>query len=333
MTVSVILTVYNGEQYVGAMLDSLLFQIKRPDEIICVDDGSTDGSARVLRAYAKKHPFIKVFRIENSGSAAARIYGFARSTGEAVCFVDCDDTVDPDYISSLHDALIDNHADVAVGGYARETEEGGLISCEMMAAKKDIPPYDVSAAWINTALWNKMFDRNVIPEVTLPRIRQGDDLAYWCRMLPNIQHLTFVPKPMYHYVVRKGSQMSSFNKESFDLLVGEFLSCAGEEQGKASFDNIVAIYFISLCVSQLPRYYAIDKAAARAENRKLRDLFDQKLPGWRKVNAFRFGGAWKTKPKGLALYLCGKLFMWGWYGLFESMMCFAQNKLHFKAKW
>ncbi len=329
MTVSVILTVYNGEKYVADMLNSLLFQIRRPDEIICVDDGSTDATAKVLRGFAKKHSFIKVYRIENGGSAAARIYGFSRSTGEAVCFVDCDDTVDPDYISSLHDALIDNQADVAIGGFAREKENGDLISCEMMREQKDIPPFDLSAVWINTALWNKMFDRNIIPDITLPRIRQGDDLAYYCRILQKAQHLTFVPKPMYHYIVREGSQMASFNKESFDLLLEEFLSCAKAAKDTEIFDNIVAIYFISLCVSQLPRYYAIDKAAAKAENRRLRQLFDEQLPGWRKARAFSFFGGWKTKPKGLALWVCGKLFMWGWYGLFECMI----NLLPIKAKW
>lgn len=178
-----------------------------------------------------------------------------------------------------------------------------------------------------------MFVRECIPDVTLPRIRQGDDLAYWCRILPQVQHITYVNKPMYHYIVREGSQMASFNKESFELLADEFVACANAAKDSAVFDNIVASFFISLCVSQLPRYYAEDKMGAKAMNKALLQRLDKEIPNWRKAKAFTFSCGFRTRMKGLALWLCGKLFMHGMFGIYEAGMSFLQNKLHWKAKW
>ena len=333
MTVSVVMTVYNGEQYVEAMLRSLLFQIRKPDEIVCVDDGSTDGSLSVLKRCAKEFRCVKVHSIQNGGSAAARIYGFAHSTGEAVCFVDCDDAVDPDYISSLHDALVEHEADVAVGGYVRETQDGKMLSMEMMEKRADMEVSDEQAAWINTALWNKMIRRECIPDITLPRIRQGDDLAYWCRILPKVKRITFVPKPMYHYIQRSGSLMTSFQEESFLLMADEFISSAKAAEGTPAFDTVIAAFFISLCVSQLPRWYALDQKRAKQESAVLAARMDENLPGWRKIQAFTLGTAWRTRMKGIALYGCGKLFLHGKFSVFEAFMCFLREKLHWKAKW
>ena len=334
MTVSVIVAAYNGEKYVGDMLESLMFQIRKPDEIVCVDDGSTDGTLAVLKKYAKKHPFIKVHSIPNGGAAAARIYGFLHSTGEAVCFVDCDDTVDPDYISSLHDALVEKNADVAVGGYAREKDNGDLIHCEMMRTRPEIDAADESINQINTALFNKMIRRECIAEdITLPRIVQGDDLCYWCRILPLVKTITFVPKPMYHYIVREGSQMAKFRADSFALMVEEMISSVSAMKGTLLFDSVFGIFFISLCISQLARYYGEDKAAAKAEYKRLKALFDEKLPGWRKTAMMNLGTAWRTRGKGLAIWVCGKLFAWGMFPLYMAGMDFMMKKLHWKAKW
>lgn len=316
MTVSVIMAVYNGEQYLKAMLDSLLFQMRKPNEIICVDDGSTDGSLKLLQGYAEKYPFIKVYSVENGGAAAARCYGFAHSTGEAVCFVDCDDTVDPDYLSSLHDALTENEADVAVGGYAREKEDGSLICCEMMKKQGDIMPSYEEALWINTALWNKMIRRRCILDITLPRIRQGDDLVYWCSILPQVQRITFVPKPMYHYIQHSGSQMAAFSEESFQLMCEEFFKSTKELAGNPVFDTVVGCYFISLCVAQLPRYYQMDRQKAKQTAQDLLTQMDAQLPGWRKVQALKFSTGWRTRFKGLAFWCCGVMFRWRIYPLY-----------------
>jgi len=93
--VSVVLPVYNGELYLSQALDSLLAQTYRPLEVIAVDDGSTDSTAAILRAYADR---VITIRQPNQGTAAARNAGIARATGPYLSFMDADDILHPEKI-------------------------------------------------------------------------------------------------------------------------------------------------------------------------------------------------------------------------------------------
>ena len=93
--ISIVVPVYNIEEYVGECLDSMVHQDLAPEryEVICINDGSTDGSAAVLDEYAKKYPQIKVYYKENGGLSSARNLGIEKSTGRYVWFVDGDDCI------------------------------------------------------------------------------------------------------------------------------------------------------------------------------------------------------------------------------------------------
>lgn len=99
--VSVIVPVYNTESYVAACLDSLLNQTLRDIEIICVNDGSTDGTGDLLRAYASRDARVRVVNQENHGQAHARNVGLAIAEGAYCCFVDSDDTLAPEALERL----------------------------------------------------------------------------------------------------------------------------------------------------------------------------------------------------------------------------------------
>ena len=90
--VSIIIPVYNAASWLGACLDSVLGQTLRNIEVICVDDGSTDGSAGILEACAARDPRVRVLRQpENAGQGAARNRGLEESVGEYAYFMDADD--------------------------------------------------------------------------------------------------------------------------------------------------------------------------------------------------------------------------------------------------
>ena len=86
--VAVIIPVYNVEKYLRQCLDSIVNQTLRDIEIICVDDGSTDGSSAILAEYASKDPRVKVLTREHTNAGAARNAGMAVATGEYLGFVD-----------------------------------------------------------------------------------------------------------------------------------------------------------------------------------------------------------------------------------------------------
>ena len=86
--VSVILPVYNVEKYLTRCLDSIVNQTLKEIEIICVDDGSTDGSAKILKEYSERDDRIRVFYRENRGAGAVRNFGMQRAQGKYLSFLD-----------------------------------------------------------------------------------------------------------------------------------------------------------------------------------------------------------------------------------------------------
>ena len=123
--ISVIIPVYNSEKYLERALDSVLNQTYKDLEIIVVDDGSTDGSGKIIAKYQKKDPRIISIRQKNSGQAAARNAGIRLAKGEFLAFLDGDDAYDKDFILKLLNGFDDDDIDIAVSGmlYCRVKEK------------------------------------------------------------------------------------------------------------------------------------------------------------------------------------------------------------------
>ena len=110
--VSVIIPVYNVEKYLSECIDSVLRQSLSDMEIICIDDGSTDGSAQILEEYRKKDRRIKVIHQKNAGASAARNAGIANASGEYIYFLDSDDYIDPAALEFLSNEMDKDRLDV-----------------------------------------------------------------------------------------------------------------------------------------------------------------------------------------------------------------------------
>ena len=98
---SIIIPVYNTARYIGECLDSILQSDCSETEIICIDDGSTDASQAILHRYASVHPEVQAYTISHAGISGARNYGLAKAKGRYIQFVDSDDKLTPDTISSI----------------------------------------------------------------------------------------------------------------------------------------------------------------------------------------------------------------------------------------
>lgn len=112
--ISVIIPVYNVENYLNRCIDSVLAQTFNDFELILVDDGSKDNSLSICNDYANKDDRIKVFHQENRGAAAARNFGVKQACGEFVIFVDSDDAVAEEYLERLFYACIENKSDISL---------------------------------------------------------------------------------------------------------------------------------------------------------------------------------------------------------------------------
>ncbi len=124
--VSVVIPAYNSEKYIGRCLESIIDQTYKNIEIIIVDDGSKDETARVIDSFKDRIP-IKYIYQENTGAAGARNHGLSLVSGDYVTFCDSDDVLAPEFITELVEEC-EGGADMAVGGYSNITEEGKLLS-------------------------------------------------------------------------------------------------------------------------------------------------------------------------------------------------------------
>ncbi len=121
---SIIVPVYDLEQYLPACIESVLRQTYGDFELILVDDGSTDGSLSVCRAYETKDPRIRVFHKENGGVSSARNFGLEHAAGEYISFVDGDDQLEPDLYERLMDDLARSGAGIAACQLDRVAPDG-----------------------------------------------------------------------------------------------------------------------------------------------------------------------------------------------------------------
>ena len=134
--VSIVVPVYNVEQFLPDCLDSLTNQTLKDIEIICVNDGSPDNSLKILEEYAQNDDRVKIITQENQGVSAARNAGLKTAVGEYIGFVDPDDWIDLDFYSKLYDAIQESNADISVATIMRK--QGNLEKYRVYYEKEEV---------------------------------------------------------------------------------------------------------------------------------------------------------------------------------------------------
>lgn len=128
MKFSILIPVYNVENYISECLDSILSQTLNDYEIICVNDGSTDNSGKICEDYRLRFPDkIKVIHKKNQGLISARRLGIKNAEGDYVCFLDSDDFIVRNYLDILYKEIILNKPDIIIFGYERVDEYGNTL--------------------------------------------------------------------------------------------------------------------------------------------------------------------------------------------------------------
>lgn len=117
--VSIIVPVYNTEEYIRQCLDSILNQTYQNFECLLINDGSSDNSSDICREYVAKDTRFRYFKKENGGVSSARNLGIELSEGDYTTFIDSDDWVDSDYLEVLYSAILEEQADIAVSTYKK----------------------------------------------------------------------------------------------------------------------------------------------------------------------------------------------------------------------
>lgn len=219
--VSVIVPVYNVEEYLQECLDSLVSQTLDEIEIICVNDGSTDNSLTILNEYTSKYPKIKVINRENDGVSAARNAGVKASIGKYIAFVDSDDWVDYDFFEKLFMSAENKNASIAAGGIVRTKGEKRKINISYNEEKLytdiqdkikicNIPKY--------CYVWNKIYKREELEKNNIEFVEgiNFEDVRFTIRAIYFLKKLVTVPETNYYYRKRKGSIVKTLSPKNIE---------------------------------------------------------------------------------------------------------------------
>ena len=170
-TVSLIIISFNNAPYIAAAMESALAQSHPPHEIIAVDNGSTDGSAEILSAYAAEQPRVGTFFLPvTQGPGIARNHGLTHATGDYVMFLDGDDLLEPHAIATAVSAAMAEEADILQFGYRRCGEDGtpdaAAPPSEMPGAAADTAR--LAMLWASPAVWTRIYRRDLLVRVSEP---------------------------------------------------------------------------------------------------------------------------------------------------------------------
>ncbi|KHM52421.1 hypothetical protein NZ47_04945 [Anaerovibrio lipolyticus] len=218
--ISVVVPVYNTEQYLGKCLDSILGQSYSNLEIIVIDDGSTDNSYDVAKTYAGHDERIRLFTQDNQGVTSVRILGIDVARGEYIGFVDSDDWIEPDMYSNLMNYMLECHCDLVTSDIIKHRLDGTIHLMEDYYNKglyNDLPAsiyptmlYDFNIKWraLNCHLVTKLFKRELLKTVVKKldrRVINGEDVMIIYRYLLKCQSIYVSREKHYHYVLNNNS--------------------------------------------------------------------------------------------------------------------------------
>lgn len=228
MDVSVIIPVYNTENYLSSCVDSILQQEYISLEIILIDDGSTDASGRICDNYASKYDFIKTIHIKNSGPATAKNEGLKIAQGKYIALTDSDDKMEPLMLHKMVMAGYEHHADIICCNY-KQIDENGIISHLNSTNKLYVFDHEeglvhfFSKDKIYSQCWTKLYKRQMLIDYHIENdsgLHTDEDFIFNIRAFTHAHTIVIVDEPLYEYTYRSNSLAHAYFKKNIDQYIG-----------------------------------------------------------------------------------------------------------------
>ena len=229
--ITVIVPVYNVENYLNKCLDSLINQTYKNLEIIVINDGSIDNSGTICQEYAQKDNRIVYIEKENGGQSEARNMGLDRMTGSYVTFVDSDDWVELDYVEILYKKITKYQADIAVGNYYSFNEAEGMYYFHIFGDSYYEKVYDNVSIFENLyesqemksfaliSVWGKLYKADLIKQLRFDIGKLGEDGYLNQKIYLLAEKTIYLNKGLYAYRQREGSSSRIWTEKWMHALV------------------------------------------------------------------------------------------------------------------
>ena len=229
--ITVIVPVYNVENYLEKCLDSLINQTYKNIEIIVINDGSTDNSGEICQEYAQKDNRIVYIEKENGGLSDARNVGLDKMTGSYVTFIDSDDWIEQDYIETLYKKIVEYQADIAVGNYYSYNEDEETYYFHIYGDSYYEKVYDNISIFENLyesqemksfaliSAWGKLYKAKLFDYLRFDKGKLGEDGYFNQKMYLSVNKVVYLNKGLYAYRQRSGSITNTWTEKWMHALV------------------------------------------------------------------------------------------------------------------
>lgn len=217
--ISLIIPIYNVEQFLQHTLESVQSQTWKDFEALCINDGSLDGSADIIKEFAKKDERFKFIDKENGGLSSARNLGLKLAKGQYVMYLDGDDFLHPQAMEVAIDAIRRANTDICRFGYQEvqvdENVEPELISKDYKITMIDEPVFDYikSRSVPKVLVWNKIYKTALAKSVTFYPISPGEDDVYSLQIMMKTPKLAIIQPTLVYYVQNPKSVMHTISEE------------------------------------------------------------------------------------------------------------------------
>ena len=274
MKVSIIVPVYNAENYLKKCLDSLINQTYKYIEIILVNDGSVDNSEKIILKYKEKYPkIIRYYKQNNKGQGSARNLGIKKAKGNYITFVDSDDYIDRTMIEKM------------------VNQSGDIVICDLLKEEKDKRMYFNNYWQIKKEANKNYMTSHMGPVARLYKIelfknndiyfKEGviyEDLATIPLLGMYTTNIKYVSEALYHYVIRKGSSMKQIK---YNKILDNIFNVMGDLSKKITSeydDELEYLYIEHLLYSASLRYL---KFKRKDKVNMIRNIIKEKYPKYK----------------------------------------------------
>lgn len=222
--ISIIVPIYNSEEYLAQTIDSIINQTIKNIEIVLVNDGSTDNSLAVCEEYAEKDKRIIILSKPNGGLADARNYGMNHASGTYFMFIDADDLFEVDSCESMLNEIVKHDADYVIGNYQIMDDDGVKWPAPAFDQEKytnmvlDINDHEKSFWVMNSTAWNKIYKAEFLHKNDLffkvPSPAEDAYMSWMCYL--KADKAVYLSKVMYYYRNTPNSLSKNCSKKYFD---------------------------------------------------------------------------------------------------------------------
>lgn len=255
--ISVIVPIYNVENYLDRCIESIVNQTYKDLEIILVDDGSPDNCPQICDSWAEKDNRIKVVHKENGGLSDARNAGMLHVTGEIVSYIDSDDRIESNMFEKMLTQMEQDNSDIVSCGVKWVEENGKLLRNDTVEQNEILDTHSAMSELINDGklkqhVWNKIYKTELIKAIPFEKGKYHEDVFWSYQIIGKAERVSVVTDSYYYYVQRTNSIMGEgFSEKRLDALDANYLRCEYMKKNFPDlFDNALYVY-IGSCHYQL----------------------------------------------------------------------------------